>query len=236
VSNSNTDYGGRRELILAAAVALFCRKSYDAVSVDDVCESVGVAHGLVSYHFGGKRGLFTAAVESVADELLEYERPRQSEVSPAEKLRGSLRRRFEYARKNPSKVMLFLNSHSRDPEIERFLNTLRSRTMYQWSVNIGCLDHLDTSPKWLVSLRGWLGWMDGVLLESTESVDIEIEYLIDNCVQALVTAVRITNGLRYDEEAEFAALGMVISSSTGEPTSPSLDLRAEDAVRIGQVS
>lgn len=108
--------------------------------------------------------------------------------------------------------------------------------MYQWSLNIGCVDHFDASPKWGASLRGWLGWIDGVLLESMESVDVEIDYLIDSCVQALVTAVRITNGLRYDEEAEFAALGMVISSSAGEPAPQSLDLPAEDAVTIGQVS
>jgi AcrR family transcriptional regulator len=199
---------------------------YEAVSVDDVCEAVGVAHGLVSYHFGGKRGLFTAAVESVANDLLEYERPRQGEVSPSERLRGALRRRFEYARKYPNKVALLLNSHSRDPEIEKFLNALRARTMHQWSMNVGCIDHLDTAPKWRASLSGWLGWLDGVSLEAKESVDVEIEYLIECCVQALVTAVRVAFGLRYDVEAEFTALAMVMNTSAGEPAPQSLDMPA----------
>jgi AcrR family transcriptional regulator len=233
---SNAGYVGRRERILAAAVAHFSAKPYEDVSVDDVCQSVGVAHGLVSYHFGGKRALFAAAVESVSEGMLEYERPRENEATLSAKLRGSLRRRFEYARKHPNRVTLLLNSHSRDPEIEKFLNSLRAHRMLQWTDMVGCADHIDASPKLRTSLRGWMGWVDSVLLDEKESADVEIEYLVDSCVQVLVTAVRIANGYQHDKDAELAALEMVMKRPDAADPGALADFEPNGAVAaaVGQ--
>jgi AcrR family transcriptional regulator len=43
-----------RERILAAALAVFAEKGYEAASISDITEQAGVSRGLVSYYFAGK--------------------------------------------------------------------------------------------------------------------------------------------------------------------------------------
>ena len=91
----------RRALMIDAAVELFSTTPYEDISVDTVCERAGVAHGLVSYYFGGKRGLLAAAVVQAWNELIEHARPRNDELTAAQRLRGYLHRHFEYVRRHP---------------------------------------------------------------------------------------------------------------------------------------
>lgn len=50
--------------LLEAGAELFSEKGYDAVSVEDLARRAGVNKALISYHFGGKRGLYVAVLES----------------------------------------------------------------------------------------------------------------------------------------------------------------------------
>lgn len=49
-----------RQLILDAANVEFGRYGYDGARVIRIAERAGVAHQLITYHFGGKKGLFEA--------------------------------------------------------------------------------------------------------------------------------------------------------------------------------
>ncbi|MFD5771143.1 TetR/AcrR family transcriptional regulator [Streptomyces sp. NPDC127049] len=51
-----------RERILAATVELVGRHGYEATTLGDIAERAGVARGLVSYYFPGKRQLLQSAV------------------------------------------------------------------------------------------------------------------------------------------------------------------------------
>jgi AcrR family transcriptional regulator len=62
-----------KERILDAAERLFARHGFYGVSVRDITEEAGVDVALVSYHFGGKRELFTSVFQRRA-ELLNPER------------------------------------------------------------------------------------------------------------------------------------------------------------------
>jgi AcrR family transcriptional regulator len=53
-----------RHSLLAAGAALFSARGYDAVPIDDVAARAGVNKALISYHFGGKRGLYKAILAS----------------------------------------------------------------------------------------------------------------------------------------------------------------------------
>ena len=59
--------------ILDAAERLFAQHGFYGVSVRDITDAAGVDVALVSYHFGGKRELFTAVFQRRA-ELLNAER------------------------------------------------------------------------------------------------------------------------------------------------------------------
>ena len=53
----------RRDQILDAANELFAGRGYDAVTIEDVAKSAGVARGLVHHYLGGRKEVFIALVE-----------------------------------------------------------------------------------------------------------------------------------------------------------------------------
>ncbi len=58
------DPGATRRALLEAAAVLFAEHGFEGVSVEDVADRARVNKALVSYHFGGKRGLYVAVLES----------------------------------------------------------------------------------------------------------------------------------------------------------------------------
>ncbi|MGO9804194.1 MAG: TetR family transcriptional regulator [Steroidobacteraceae bacterium] len=78
-----------KERILDAAERLFAQRGFYGVSLRDITQAAGVDVALVSYHFGGKRELFTAVFERRAEvlnrerlELLEAVRQRSLPTAP----------------------------------------------------------------------------------------------------------------------------------------------------------
>jgi TetR/AcrR family transcriptional regulator len=58
-----------RRALLAAATRLFAERGFDAVPIGAVAAEAGVNKALISYHFGGKRGLYRAILVSSFAEL-----------------------------------------------------------------------------------------------------------------------------------------------------------------------
>jgi len=56
-----------RQELLDAALEVFSDRSYNGVSIRDVAETAGTAHGLVRHHFGNKDDLWKAAVDHAID-------------------------------------------------------------------------------------------------------------------------------------------------------------------------
>jgi AcrR family transcriptional regulator len=61
--------GTTRQALLRAGAQLFPGKGFDGVSVEDLAGRAGVNKALISYHFGGKRGLYVAVLESAFAEM-----------------------------------------------------------------------------------------------------------------------------------------------------------------------
>lgn len=71
-----------REALLEAARRVFAEKGYAGATVKDLAESAGVNISLVSYHFGGKEGLYQTCLESFgADRAEASERILKAPVS-----------------------------------------------------------------------------------------------------------------------------------------------------------
>jgi len=62
-----TDTTSTRDRILAVSRNLFTASGFDAVSVRDIVSAAQVNLGAVTYHFGSKKALYHAALESMAD-------------------------------------------------------------------------------------------------------------------------------------------------------------------------
>ncbi|MEJ2395439.1 MAG: CerR family C-terminal domain-containing protein [Candidatus Thiodiazotropha sp.] len=58
-----------RERLLQTGVVAFGRRDYDGVSTREIAEAAGANISAISYHFGGKRGLYLATVEYLAEQL-----------------------------------------------------------------------------------------------------------------------------------------------------------------------
>lgn len=103
------DPDATRRALLDAAAALFPETGFDGVSVEDVAARAGVNKALISYHFGGKRGLYVAVLESAFAEMAE--RVGAIERQPGD-ARGTLRRLIgafaEMARRRPDFPRLFV--------------------------------------------------------------------------------------------------------------------------------
>ena len=61
-----------REHLLKAGRLLFARRGYDGTSVKEIADQANANVALVSYHFGGKEGLYKACFESFVEERLDF--------------------------------------------------------------------------------------------------------------------------------------------------------------------
>jgi TetR/AcrR family transcriptional regulator len=97
-----------RRGLLEAGAALFPEKGFDGVSVEDLAGRAGVNKALISYHFGGKRGLYIAVLESGFATIAE----RLRSIEDVADAREGLRRFFDVfehmTRERPDFPVLFL--------------------------------------------------------------------------------------------------------------------------------
>lgn len=63
------DPDATRQALLLAGGKLFSARGYDAVPIEEVAGQAGVNKALISYHFGGKRGLYTAVLAAGFQEI-----------------------------------------------------------------------------------------------------------------------------------------------------------------------
>jgi TetR/AcrR family transcriptional regulator len=68
-AGARRDPEATRRALLAAAARLFAERGFDAVPIGAVAAEAGVNKALISYHFGGKRGLYRAILVSSFAEL-----------------------------------------------------------------------------------------------------------------------------------------------------------------------
>ena len=80
-TSAKPDRGDRtRGALLASATRLFAKNGYDAVSSRALAADAGVNQALISYHFGGKEGLYLAVFEDMARRIREQIQPGIAEV------------------------------------------------------------------------------------------------------------------------------------------------------------
>jgi AcrR family transcriptional regulator len=62
--------GGTREALLTAGTELFAERGFDGVSVSAITQRAAANKAMISYHFGGKRGLYVAILGAVFSEIV----------------------------------------------------------------------------------------------------------------------------------------------------------------------
>lgn len=77
----------KRQAIIAAATRAFFENGFASASIEQIASDSGVSKVTVYNHFGDKRGLFTAAIETACEQIRDH-------FTIGEEVRGSLRTRL----------------------------------------------------------------------------------------------------------------------------------------------
>jgi AcrR family transcriptional regulator len=191
--SADTDRSGdRRSRLVAAALKLFSVRTYDSVFIDDICDEADVAHGLLSYYFGSKRGLYVTVLEQVFADLQSFTQPRPEDGDATAQIRGIIRRNFEYFRSHPQ-VLLGLLRASPDDTAEA---TIRE-SVHRGGVTIfGQLLDLpqgEPSPFLRSGLSGCFGFTDQVIVDwLTHNQDVPIDLVVDLCTNMTIATIAAT--------------------------------------------
>jgi len=68
-ATSPTRGDATRESLIASAIEIFGRDGFGAASTRAIAQAAGVNQALIGYHFGGKPGLYMAALRHIADSV-----------------------------------------------------------------------------------------------------------------------------------------------------------------------
>ena len=99
-----------KERILAAALSEFGSKSYDAASINSICETGKIPKGLLYHNFKGKDELYLLCVKTCYDELTAALKAQSFEIRDAkEGMQNILMVRQRFFQENPDYANIFFN-------------------------------------------------------------------------------------------------------------------------------
>ncbi len=103
----------REEAILQSTCRLLGEKAYDAMTMDDVANAVGIAKASLYKHFSSKEELCCAAMVQILERVRAYLAGLPSELVPIEKLRALVRWSLERLITNEMPLLPSRNSSLR---------------------------------------------------------------------------------------------------------------------------
>lgn len=180
----------KRQLILKAATDVFAAKPYEDVYVSDIARRAGVAHGLVFYYFGDKRGVYLATAKALLSDLSSFAIPPADAPVNEHVIRGILERYFEFARRYPAAMLNLIRFGQYDPELAEEYTRVRQRGVDQILEALGFPADSHT-PLLRSGLRAWLGFNEALAADwLLNDQDLPLEDCIDLSVEALKSTVK----------------------------------------------
>ncbi|WP_158088648.1 TetR/AcrR family transcriptional regulator [Thermoactinospora rubra] len=118
-----------RRSILEAALTSFAERGYEAVSLRDIAERAGIAHGLIRHHFGGKDALWRAVVDLADGRFAALAGPALEEAAaepdPVAALGHAVEGLVTASARHPQLVRLLLTESTRGgPRLEQILERM----------------------------------------------------------------------------------------------------------------
>ncbi|MFE5855877.1 TetR/AcrR family transcriptional regulator [Streptomyces sp. NPDC056500] len=152
----------RRTELLSIGRTLFARTSYDALSMDDIARSAGVAKGLIYYYFGSKRGYYLAVIEDSVADLLARATGRP-ELPKAERVRRTVDGYLRYAQRNESAFRTIVTGGvGCDSEVQSIREAVRAELVA--TIAEGAYGSREVPPLAALALLGWLSGVEQITL------------------------------------------------------------------------
>jgi AcrR family transcriptional regulator len=193
-----------RAALLEAARVAFSERRYDEVSIVDVARSIGVAAGSVSYHFGGKRGLYLAVIEQEAQEfwgeLLQMRGP------ALDRLTRGVDKLLDRAQHRPGAFEALIADVA-DAEVRRIHDQHRQRLAYALAIEI---TGTDSTPVFRAAINGLLSFIEGIVLHWMHTEEISRDQVRDlilaNFFGTVLSAVRSDPDIELTQRVLDAAM------------------------------
>jgi AcrR family transcriptional regulator len=178
----------RRRELLDAGAALFTERAYEEISMRDIAQAAGVSKPLLYHYFRSKTDLFKAAVAEAAAELQAAIEPNDDDP-PLEQLARILDRYLAWIETHASAWSKLMQSAAALPEARELIEGFRERTVQLVMAQL--TSNREPRPALRAVVKGWLGYMDAVILDWTESNDLPREKLRDLLVATLAASLSI---------------------------------------------
>jgi len=175
----------RREQMLDAGIALFARRSWEEISIEDIAAACGVSRGLLYHYFAGKRGYYIATIEHAVERLHAVEP--DPALGPTKQLKQGLERYFESIEQQPDTHAALRRVAPADEDVAAILR--RDREAFVERVLAGIPGAGNDSPLAHAAARAWIGAVDAAGLHWIEHPDIPPQQLIAILAEALAAAM-----------------------------------------------
>ena len=179
----------RRARLITAASQLFSERAYDEVTTTEIASRAGVAYGLIAHHFTNKRGLYLATIRAAGEALQTLQETPPDGETPAERLRYAISRHIAYMDRHAAGFLTLLRGgNGSDPEVRAIIEELR------WQGALRILNALGVDqpvhPVLRASMRGWVGYLDELIVDHIHHHDIPREDLVRLTISALTATLR----------------------------------------------
>jgi AcrR family transcriptional regulator len=164
------DVDERRRRLLALGAELFTEHSYDELSMARIARAAGISKALLYHYFPSKEAYFMATLEEKAAELAERTRPDPAKP-PVEQLTSSLDAYLAWIEENAGAYRKFVQSAGAVPQVRALLDRVRDDTAAR--ILDGVSGDAPAAPPLRAAVRGWLWFMDGVILDWLEHGDMD---------------------------------------------------------------
>jgi AcrR family transcriptional regulator len=174
----------RRRQLLDLSTGLFARHSFAELSMADIARAAGISKALLYHYFPSKQELFVATLQEAAEEVRRRTEP-DPDLPPAQALAGSLAAFLEWVEQNDVAYRKLLESAGSVPEVGALIAEVRDRTSARILEGLGA----GPAPKPRAAVRGWLWFVDGVILDWLDHRDLGRDELCDLLLGSLAGAL-----------------------------------------------
>jgi AcrR family transcriptional regulator len=158
----------RRRRLLELGTELFARHGYEELSMARIAREAGISKALLYHYFPSKQAYFAATLEQAAAELAEATAP-DPDKPPVTQIAESLDAFLAWVERHMGAYDKLIRGVGAVPEVRELVERVRAETAER--ILAGISD--DPTPELRAAVRGWLWFMDGVVLDWIEHRDIE---------------------------------------------------------------
>jgi AcrR family transcriptional regulator len=163
------DVDERRRRLLDLGAELFARHGYEELSMARIAREAGISKALLYHYFPSKQAYFAATLEQAAQELAQATAP-DPDAPPVEQLSRSLDAFLAWVERHMGAYDKLIRSVGAVPEVRDLVERVRAQTADRI---LAGLTTDEPQPELRAAVRGWLWFMDGVVLDWIEHRDIE---------------------------------------------------------------